>query len=404
MCRRHARRLLQFIILLLGMQRITGEPVQYVDGDDRTALGPSKHPKGWSGMKFDAFCTRTLLLPGDGMKNDMTPVKGMAGQPEYRGAVERDRILTDDFHVAMGRVLSAQGNRSSVAKSARRIDPEELVQIIRFLEAQMRFNESLFRMMREMGGMFKEEGRAGIDSASIYAMAKALRDEATSRGTGGSETYREPGRGNTKETSLERRLAGLVRKIEEAKRDLPAPRTAIGEPDDGAVRRNATVEESIPTAGSEDGSSGRKEGTHRKAVGRAAQVGTTVSSSPYDGLIDHASRRYGVDPDLIRAVIKAESSFRPGSTSSKGAMGLMQLMPDTAREMGVHDPYDPAENIMGGTRYLRNLLDRYGNNRNLALAAYNWGMGNVERNPGRLPQETRTYIARVNQYYRESKV
>lgn len=119
-------------------------------------------------------------------------------------------------------------------------------------------------------------------------------------------------------------------------------------------------------------------------------------------IIDRASKKYGVDSDLIKAVIKAESDFDVNSTSSKGAMGLMQLMPETAKDMGVKDPYNPEENIMGGTRYLKMLLDRYKGDRNVALAAYNWGMGNVERNPGRLPEETKTYIARVNKYHKSA--
>lgn len=123
----------------------------------------------------------------------------------------------------------------------------------------------------------------------------------------------------------------------------------------------------------------------------------------FDHIINHASEKNRVDPDLIRAVIKAESDYDPSSTSSRGAMGLMQLMPETARELGVLNAYDPYENIMAGTRYLKLLLERYDGNIPLTLAAYNWGMGNVERRPGGIPTETRTYIARVTQFYRDPK-
>jgi len=116
-------------------------------------------------------------------------------------------------------------------------------------------------------------------------------------------------------------------------------------------------------------------------------------------IIQKASQAHNVDAGLISAVIRAESNFDPAGTSSKGAMGLMQLMPETARELGVENPYDPEENVMGGVRYLRSLLNRYAGNVKDALAAYNWGMGNLERNPGRLPAETRGYIAKVMKYY-----
>jgi soluble lytic murein transglycosylase-like protein len=82
-------------------------------------------------------------------------------------------------------------------------------------------------------------------------------------------------------------------------------------------------------------------------------------------------------------------------------MGLMQLMPQTAEEVGVKNPFDPVENIMGGTRYLRSLLDKYNGNIRLALAAYNWGPGNIDRNPKSLPQETKVYIDRVARFHRE---
>jgi len=127
------------------------------------------------------------------------------------------------------------------------------------------------------------------------------------------------------------------------------------------------------------------------------------SAPGLDGVIERASETYDVDADLIRAVIKAESNFDPEATSPNGAMGLMQLMPETANELGVKNAYDPVENIHAGTRYLKNLLDRYEGNIPLSLAAYNWGMGNVEKPTSRIPRETQDYIARVNRYYQKAK-
>jgi soluble lytic murein transglycosylase-like protein len=116
----------------------------------------------------------------------------------------------------------------------------------------------------------------------------------------------------------------------------------------------------------------------------------------YEPLIEAYSTHHQVRPDLVRAVIQAESAFNPLARSVKGAMGLMQLMPATARQLGVQDPWDPAENIRGGIAYLRSLLDRYSNNEELALAAYNAGPGAVERY-GTVPpyRETRNYVAKI---------
>ena len=116
-------------------------------------------------------------------------------------------------------------------------------------------------------------------------------------------------------------------------------------------------------------------------------------------IIAKASSRYGVETGLIKAVIKAESNFNPTAVSSAGARGLMQLMPGTARSLGVSDSFDPEQNVMAGTRFLRDMLDHYNGDMDSALAAYNWGPGNVDRRPEHMPRETRDYLARVKQLY-----
>lgn len=135
------------------------------------------------------------------------------------------------------------------------------------------------------------------------------------------------------------------------------------------------------------------------ASGRPASIEESWRQS-FDGIVEDAARRYGVDPALIRAVIQAESAGDPSAVSPAGAQGLMQLMPETARELGVTDPFDPEQNIMAGTRYLRMLLDRYGGDVRLALEAYNRGMGSLERDPANTPAETRQYIARIERLLR----
>jgi hypothetical protein len=119
----------------------------------------------------------------------------------------------------------------------------------------------------------------------------------------------------------------------------------------------------------------------------------------FDPIIARASSRYDVDIGLIKAIIKTESNFNPNAVSHAGAQGLMQLMPGTARSLGVSDSFDPEQNVMAGTRFLSDLLKRYNGDLDSALAAYNWGPGNVDRKPDRLPRETRDYLARVKQLY-----
>ena len=109
------------------------------------------------------------------------------------------------------------------------------------------------------------------------------------------------------------------------------------------------------------------------------------------------AREHALSPDFVRAVIQAESAFNPRARSAKGAMGLMQLMPDTAAEYTVTNAYDPAQNIRGGVAYLKSLLDRYDGDVSLALAAYNAGPGAVEKYGRTVPpyKETRSYVARI---------
>ena len=125
-----------------------------------------------------------------------------------------------------------------------------------------------------------------------------------------------------------------------------------------------------------------------------------VSADSYDDLILSASDRHRIDADLIRAVIRAESNFNSGARSNKGAMGLMQLMPDTARLHNVSDSFDPSENIDGGVRHLKLLLGRYQGDLQLSLAAYNAGIKAVEKYGGIPPfLETQDYVRRVLRYY-----
>lgn len=127
-----------------------------------------------------------------------------------------------------------------------------------------------------------------------------------------------------------------------------------------------------------------------------------ATASPYHLIISSAADEHGVETSLVKAIIRAESDFNPGAVSKAGAVGLMQLMPDTARDLGVKDRYDPHDNVNGGVRYIKRLLTRFGGNVPLALAAYNAGLSNVERY-GMVPpfDETRGFVKKVLRFQRE---
>lgn len=130
----------------------------------------------------------------------------------------------------------------------------------------------------------------------------------------------------------------------------------------------------------------------------ATRSATSTRARSYDDIIEEHCRTHSVRPDLVRAVMQVESGFNPFARSPKGAMGLMQLMPATARHFGVVNAYNPAENVRGGVAYLRELLDRYDNQEELALAAYNAGPGAVDKHGQTVPpyRETRNYVAQIN--------
>ena len=131
---------------------------------------------------------------------------------------------------------------------------------------------------------------------------------------------------------------------------------------------------------------------------RSARYAAPERIRVFDDLISEHSRNHGIRADLVRAVVQVESAFDPRARSPKGALGLMQLMPATARLYSVLDAFNPAENIRGGVAYLRSLLDRYQNNEELALAAYNAGPGAVDKYSQKVPpyRETKNYVKQIN--------
>ena len=138
----------------------------------------------------------------------------------------------------------------------------------------------------------------------------------------------------------------------------------------------------------------------KPSAGQNSSVHSGFTQQEVDAAIDKAASRHNVDANLVRALVKVESNFNPNAVSRKGAMGLMQLMPQTARQLNVSNPFNPEENVDAGVRHLKRLLESYGGDVQLSLAAYNAGSGAVARSAG-IPRyrETRNYVRRITTLY-----
>lgn len=169
----------------------------------------------------------------------------------------------------------------------------------------------------------------------------------------------------------------------------------------GALPAQADIYQYIDTNGTISLTNVPNDPRYRRVVSELPRSRSAISVGELDSVIARHSRTHRLHPALIRAVIKTESDFDPLAVSRAGAIGLMQLMPQTAVRLEVRDSYNPDENIGGGTKYLRQLLDRFNGNLPLALAAYNAGESAVERYQGLPPiTETRQYVKKVLRYYR----
>ena len=181
------------------------------------------------------------------------------------------------------------------------------------------------------------------------------------------------------------RQSGLVYWSDKEKRYKPVPSATMGAARSAAAEVNRYLNrESGP-----DGS-----------APSFLRSNAPVNPQQVDAAIEQAAARHNVDPNLVRSVIKVESNFNPNAVSRKGAMGLMQLMPSTARSLHVTNPFDPQQNVDAGVRHLKQLLESYGGNVKLSLAAYNAGAGAVARSSG-IPHfsETQNYVRRITELY-----
>jgi soluble lytic murein transglycosylase-like protein len=183
----------------------------------------------------------------------------------------------------------------------------------------------------------------------------------------------------------------------EIKQRVMAGRSAVAE----QTNTTAQAREAVQSLSSRNNGTGVAFSALLEYFREGGDVGDEVRAA-IENEIEDAAVRHSLDPNLIRAVMRAESNYRVDVVSHAGAMGLMQLMPGTAASLGVTDPFDPRQNIDGGAAYLRRMLDLFGGDLNMALAAYNAGQGNVRRFGGIPPfAETQAYVPRVRGFLEE---
>ncbi|WP_319523104.1 lytic transglycosylase domain-containing protein [uncultured Desulfosarcina sp.] len=186
---------------------------------------------------------------------------------------------------------------------------------------------------------------------------------------------------------------------------LQPPAPLVLPPEPAAVASRERASERDPARAMSDAVPVRGQAAAVSMIASAADSALPGENLPFHGIIMQAAGRYEVDPYLVRAIIFAESGFNPRAKSKKGARGLMQLMPSTAKALGIRDIYDPKENIDGGVRYFRLLLDRFDGDVQLALAAYNAGSRHVRNYEGVPPfKATRRYIKKVLKFQEKFKL
>lgn len=176
---------------------------------------------------------------------------------------------------------------------------------------------------------------------------------------------------------------------------------------DGKINENVKKEEAPKEEielGPIDEYTKKIEANKKENVDLKSKVDLMSQKANIDEIVETFAQKYNIDGDFIKAMIKQESGFNPNATSKKGAMGLMQLMPSTAKSLGVNDAYNPWENIEGGVKYIKGLMDRFNNDEKLALAAYNAGPNAVKRYGGIPPyKETQNYVKSIMSTYEKLK-